>query len=306
MIRSCGAGRGNGMRTYLECVPCFFKQALEASKLAGANVRTQKKILDAVARAFVKFPLRSTPPEMGRRIYQIVNAHIGVRDPYRKIKADSNRKALRLYPQLRARIARSKDRLLTAVELAIAGNIIDYGVKNSLNVDHELTALMKQEERAIRHENKKLFAFGRFRAHLKKARTVLYLGDNAGEIVFDRLLIEEIKRRDGAQRIIYAVRGKPVINDVLMKDAHDVGLDAVTEVIPSGSDAPGTVLSLCSQRFLHIFKKADMVISKGQGNFEALSQSRRPVFFLFIAKCPVIARHVGCRLGDVILSYQAR
>ncbi|MCK5655532.1 MAG: DUF89 family protein, partial [Candidatus Aureabacteria bacterium] len=114
-------------------------------------------------------------------------------------------------------------------------------------------------------------------------------------------LIEEIKRIDRDKRIVYAVKEKPVINDALVEDACVCGIDKLAKVISSGSDAPGTVLSLCSKNFLRIYKKADMVISKGQGNFEALSTTKRQAFFLLMAKCPVIAKDVGCEVGDVIL-----
>jgi uncharacterized protein with ATP-grasp and redox domains len=291
------------MRTYLDCIPCFFKQALEGARIAGANVHQQKRIMNAVARAVVDMPLKASPPEIGRTIYKIVRDIVKVKDPYQLIKTKSNRLAMRMYPRLRKKVAASSDRLLTAVELAIAGNIIDYGVKNSLNVAHELKRIMRDEQKTLRHENRKLFRYRDFRRALKKARTIVYLGDNAGETVFDRILIEEIKRESADKKILYVVKGQPVINDALKKDALDAGLGSVADVISSGIDAPGTVLSLCSPKFRALFRRADMIISKGQGNFEALSEVRRPVFFLFMAKCPVVAAHVGCRIGDIILLY---
>ena len=188
-----------------------------------------------------------------------------------------------------------------ALELAIVGNIIDYGVKNSLDVDKELKRILNEENKIIRKETKATFDYPEFKRALNKARTILYLADNAGETVFDRVLLEEIKRLDKNKKIIYAVKEKPIINDALLADAYACGIDKVAEVISCGSDAPGTILSLCSKQFLKIHKKADMTISKGQGNFEALSRQSRPTFFLFIAKCPVIAKDAGCKIGDIIL-----
>ena len=129
------------------------------------------------------------------------------------------------------------------------------------------------------------------------------MADNAGETVFDRILIEEIKKGDSNKEIIYAVKESPAINDALIEDAYYCGIDRIAKVISSGSDAPGTVLSLCSKKFLKLYRNADMIISKGQGNFEALSNAKRPIFFMFMAKCPVIAREVNCKIGDVILLY---
>ncbi len=291
------------MRTYLDCIPCFFKQALEAGKIAGASQVTQKRILDKLAKDFSKFSLSASPPEIGRTIYGIVKEVTKKKDPFAQIKAKSNRLALKMYKKLKNKVAYSSDRLLMAVELAIAGNIIDYGVKNSLNVDAELAKILAQENRSIKQESKAIFDYKSFKHALKRSSAILYLGDNAGETVFDRVLIEEIKRIDKAKNITYVVKKSPVINDALIKDAIDCGIDKTAKIISSGSDAPGTVLPLCKKSFLNLFNKADMVISKGQGNFEALSGVKRPVFFLFMAKCPVVAQHVGCKIGDIILSY---
>ncbi|MBN1526407.1 MAG: DUF89 family protein [Candidatus Omnitrophica bacterium] len=289
------------MRTYLECIPCFFKQALEAAKLSGADERTRKKILDEIALSIPKFPLASCPPEMARVIYGTVKRMTGKNDPYAKIKEKSNKLALSVYARLKKKVASSHDRLLTAIELAIAGNIIDYGVKNSLNVGEELNRILNKEDKAISKENSSIFNYRSFRRALKGAKSVLYLADNAGEVVFDRVLIEEIKMSDKDKNIIYAVKEEPVINDALREDALIAGIGEKAAIVSSGLDTPGTVLSLCSKEFLRIFRHADMVISKGQGNFEALSDCGRPVFFLFMAKCPVIARDVRCGLGDVVL-----
>ncbi len=294
------------MKTYLECIPCFFKQALGAARLSGASEKTQKKILNEVALRIPEFPLIFGPPEMARIIYGIIKKMTGNGDPYEKIKEKSNKLALSVYPKLKKKVAHSRDSLLTAVELAIAGNIIDYGVKNSLNIREELGRILAEENSAIREESKSIFNYKNFKHTLKNAKIILYLADNAREVVFDRVLIEEIKRTDKIKNIIYAVKEKPVINDALWEDARMAGIEKTARIISSGLDTPGTVLSLCSKRFLKIFKRADMIISKGQGNFEALSDCNRPVFFLFMAKCPVIAQDVRCRLGDVILLHKTK
>ena len=293
------------MKTYLDCIPCFFKQALESARIAGASKRMQKIILDEIARILPEISLNSSPPEISRIINKILRKITKNNDIYFSIKEKSNKLALNIYGRLKEKVRRSPDSILMAVELAIAGNIIDYGVKNSLNVDDELAKILDEENKAIRKENKTIFDCAKFKRVLKKAKTILYLADNAGETVFDRVLIEEIKRIDKTKKIIYAVKEKPAINDALVRDALSCGIDKIARVISSGSDAPGTILCLCSKEFLKIYRSSDMVISKGQGNFEALSGAKRPVFFLFMAKCPVIAKDVGCELGDVILLYHS-
>ncbi len=289
------------MKTYLECIPCFFKQALEASRLAGADEKIQRQVLDAVALSLPEFPLEASPPEMGHIIHGLVRRYTGRDDPYLWIKEQSNRLALSIYDRAVNTLTRSGDRLLDAVELAIAGNIIDFGVNNSLDIGEELEKILSAERNTIGHEDRAFFNIESFRQSLIEAKTVLYLGDNAGETVFDRILMEEIKRMDGTKEITYAVKEKPIINDALEKDATDCGIDSIAEVVSSGSTAPGTIPALCSDEFMKRFDRADMVISKGQGNFEGLSDSGRTVYFLLKAKCPVIAADIGCSVGDIVL-----
>ena len=289
------------MKTYLDCISCFFKQALATARFAGASQRTQKRILNELSKVIPKLSLTSSPPEMGRVIYGLVEKLTDKKDPFKRVKDKSNRLALGIYDKLKKKVRHSHDGLLTALELAIAGNIIDYGAKNSLDVNKEIKKILDEEHKAIKKENNRLFNYTKFKCTLRKAKTILYLADNAGETVFDRVLIEEIKNIYRDKRIIYAVKGKPIINDALIEDAYQCGIDKVAEIVSTGLDVPGTVLSLCSKKFLKIYKDADMIISKGQGNFEALSEHKKPVFFLFMAKCPVVAGHVKCKLGDIIL-----
>jgi uncharacterized protein with ATP-grasp and redox domains len=289
------------MKTYLECISCFFKQALEAGRMAGADDKTQKKILDEVAKAIPDIKLSSTPPEMGKTIHDIVKKITGQEDPYKKLKEKANEQTLKIYSELREKVESAGDKLLMAVELAIAGNIIDYGTKNSLDVEKELNKILDKEERVIEKENASVFDFESFKNTLKNSKNILYIGDNVGETVFDSILLEEIKKMDSKKEVVYAVREKPIINDALKEDAIKAGIDNFAKVMSSGSEVPGTIIPLCSEPFIDIFKKSDMVISKGQGNYETLSDEKRSIFFLFMAKCPVIARDVDCKVGDIIL-----
>ncbi|MBN1898182.1 MAG: DUF89 family protein [Spirochaetes bacterium] len=289
------------MKTYLDCIPCFFRQALEAARLTGAGETTQKKILDELAEMLPRFSLNSTPPEMGIMIHDLIKKITGNRDPYLRVKKKSNHMALALYPDLKKKVLHAKDQFLSAVELAIAGNVIDYGVKNSLDIEAELKKILSEEKKAIHRERKSLFNYPLFKKVVEKAKTILYIGDNAGEIVFDRILIEQMKEGETDRKIIFAVRDRPIINDVLLEDAYFCNIDRSARVISSGSPAPAAVPALCSREFQQIFEQADMIISKGQGNFEALSEEKRSVFFLFMAKCPVVANHIKADIGDFIL-----
>jgi uncharacterized protein with ATP-grasp and redox domains len=289
------------MKTYLECFPCFFKQALEAARMAGADDITQKKILDEVAKTIPNIKLSSTPPEMGKIIHDVVKKLTGQEDPYKALKEKATQQTMKIYPELKKKIDTANNKLLMAVELAIAGNIIDYGTKNSLDVEKELAKILKKEQRIIEDEQESIFDFPSFRDSINKSRSILYIGDNVGETVFDCILLEEIKRSDPKKEIVYAVREKPIINDALKEDAVKAGIDNFAKIISSGSEVPGTIIPLCSKPFIDIFNNSDLVISKGQGNYETLSDEKRPIFFLFMAKCPVIARHVDCEVGKIIL-----
>jgi len=262
-----------------------------SARLAGADEATQKKILDRVAAAVPDFPLSSPPPAMGRIVYKLVREVTGSYDPFKEIKDKYNRMAIDIYPELKERVAQSPDRLLTALRLAIAGNIIDFGVGKSFNLEKEIDEVFTRDFA--------IFDYEKFKQTLNSTGQILYLADNAGEVVFDRILIEELHKD-----VIYAVRDKPAINDALIEDANFCGIDKLAKVVSSGSDAPGTILSLCSEEFLSYYHQAKMIISKGQGNLEGLmDKDNAPIFFLLKIKCQVIANVIGCREGDIVLKY---
>ena len=289
------------MKTYLECIPCFFKQTIEACKMMGLPEEKTKEILNKVALQIPNIEMNATPPAMGRIIHNIVKKHTNNPDPYKEIKMKSNKIALAFYPGLKEMVRNSENRLLKAVEIAIAGNIIDYGAIFNLNIEKELNLILNSEEEKIKNEEAKYFAFSEFVKSLKSTKTLLYIADNAGEIVFDRILIEEIQTYYPDIHLYCAVREKPIINDCIISDAVSVGIDKIATVISSGSDGPGTILELCSREFLDIWDKSDLIISKGQGNFESLSGAMGNIFFMFIVKCRVLSQDIGCNLRDVIL-----
>jgi len=254
-----------------------------------------KELIDEVARLVPEFSLSSTPPEMAYLIRKAVKEKFGDRDLYKEIKEKSNKMALELYPKLKEKVEKSSNRLMTAVEIAIAGNVIDYAAENRLNIEDEIENLFKEDFAGV---GKTVFQYDDFRDDLMKTKEVLYLADNAGEVVFDRVLIEEFCHE---KEVTYVVREKPIINDALKEDAKICGIDKIARIISSGVESPGTILKYCSKEFMEIFNKAEFIISKGQGNYEALSNARNDIYFLFKAKCPVIARHAGAKVGNIVL-----
>ncbi|MBN1697142.1 MAG: DUF89 family protein [Spirochaetales bacterium] len=289
------------MKTYLDCIPCFFRQTIEACRMIGLSDGAVKRILDEVARHIPEIELEDSPPVMGSIIHRIIREETNNPDPYKHIKKKSNDLVLSLYPLLKKKVENSQDRILEAVEIAIAGNIIDYGALFRLDLHAEIDAIINMEDAGIKNEDPRFFAYRDFIASLERAKTILYCADNAGEIVCDRILIEEIHAAFPATRIVCAVRGGPIINDCLVSDAVEAGIDKTARVIANGVDAPGTLLGACSKEFLDAWRVSDMIISKGQGNFESLAGNEGNIFFMFIVKCGVLAADIGCRIRDVIL-----
>jgi uncharacterized protein with ATP-grasp and redox domains len=276
------------MRTYLDCFPCFLQQALRAARQATDDPVTIKQVLDEVGRMLGSIPMQSPPPQTGAWIYQKVSRITGNPDPYRELKQTSIARALALYPELKQRVADSPDPLLTAIRVAIAGNVIDFGVNRVFDLEADVADVLEKDF-AVCDDLE-------FRAALDRAEDVLYLGDNAGETVFDRVLIETI-----GKKVTYVVRGAPIINDATYEDAVQSGLDRVASIVSSGLTAPGTLLEQCSDDFRDRFQQAGFIISKGQGNYEGLSGQNEPVFFLLKAKCPVISRDIGVDQDAILL-----
>jgi len=276
------------MRTYLDCIPCFVDQALRAGRIATDDEKKLKRILDEVGMMLRDIPLESTPPETGMLVYEKVREITGEFDPYKELKIESTEKALALYPSLKRIVEQSNDKLLTAIRLAIAGNVIDFGPNRDFEIEEEIDVVLKKEFA--------IYDYDKFKDCLDKTNEILYLGDNAGEAVFDRILIEELKKP-----VTYVVRDVPVINDVTYEDAIQAGIDEVASIVSSGTSAPGTILKTCNAEFKEAYNNSDFIISKGQGNYEGLSNENRPIFFLLKVKCHVIAHDIGVNVGNIVL-----
>jgi len=276
------------LKTYLDCYPCFLRQALSAARRAGAENPQQQQVIAKVLRALQAVKPGESPAEIAYMIHGIVREEVGVSDPYLEAKKKSTREALAMYDKLKSLVSGSDDPLETAIRISIAGNIIDLAVSDS---DHDLWNTV---ERVLCQP----FAINdveELRHKLDEADSILFLGDNAGETVFDRVLVEKLE-----PPVIYAVKGGLMLNDATMDDAIAAGLDGSATLVSTGSDATGTVLSLCSDEFRKAFDEARLVIAKGQANYETLSDAGPKVFCLLQVKCPVIEEDVGAPVGSII------
>ena len=285
------------MKIALECIPCFVRQAFEAGGLVTSDNELRERILREVLSYLSEKSFDGTAPSIGRDIHGIVKTLTGDNDPYYKAKQDSNTLALQLIPSLKGSIRNSFDPFETALRLAIAGNIIDYGQGDTIGEETIKNALSQCLTQPIERDS-----IENLKQELSRASNILYLADNAGEIVFDRLLIDELQHYP----VRLAVRGKPILNDALREDAAQAGIDTVIEVIDNGADIPGTIIEECSQEFRERFFESDLIIAKGQGNYETLSDTPKKIFFLLKVKCPVIARDIGCNEGDIVVKRKER
>lgn len=280
------------MHIQLECIPCLVKHGFDISAQAPDQAVRELFMREVLAWAS-GLNYDQFPPLAAREMYAMLRRVTGIHDPFARVKDASNRKALAMYPAMKEKAATSVDSLDTALRIALAGNMIDYGrnAADGLDMDKVVERFLGAPF-AIDHRD-------RLRRRIGEARDILYILDNAGEVVFDRVLIEEI----GPEKVIAVVRGTPIINDVTMKDAEQAGLIGVCRVISSGSDASGTPVSICSDEFKDLFERAELVIAKGQGNFESLHEEEREVFHLFVAKCPVIALEMGVAEGSALACF---
>jgi uncharacterized protein with ATP-grasp and redox domains len=285
--------KGIYMKTYFDCIPCFVRQALDSVRMTTEDEEIHEKVLREVLRLGSGMDMNQSPPAMAQKIHRLIRDITGVEDPYLEVKNRFNKIALQMYPELKGLIETSVNPLETAVRLAIAGNIIDFGV-NSTVEQAEVERTINQSLKAPLDS----LALEKFKTAASQAKEILYLGDNAGEIVFDRLLIEQLP----LEKITFVVKGGPVLNDATIEDAEIIGLTDFINVIDNGSDAPGTILDSCSEMFRCQFDESDLVIAKGQGNYESLSGVDKKIFFMVRPKCKVLARHLDCEIGSLVLS----
>jgi len=278
------------MKTYLDCFPCFLRQVVIALSQVSVDEALKVEILKETLEDIRVTDTSKTPAHATTFIHRNIRGLLGC-DPFKEIKQRYNRIALGLYPRLKSLVDDSPDPLWTASRLAIAGNVIDFGIYKEVDIEAEINRSLKGE---IVWDD-----YADFKVSLDSTEEVLYLVDNAGEIVFDRILIETI--RDRGKRVTAVVKGGPVINDSTVEDALEVGLQEICEIKDNGSDAIGTILEWCSEEFRGLFYRTPLIISKGQGNFETLMNVDKEVFFLFQAKCDVVSGFLGVANGSMLL-----
>ena len=284
------------MKAAFDCIPCIIKQAVEAARVGFVEETRQRQIINRVLAFLQEADYDVTPPELGREIHRILEAEFRLGDIYRDQKQRLNRFALERYTDLKKTVYLSDDPVYLAAKLAISGNLLN------INGSRQADQIWRLIENAHRLEFR-INDFPQFIEDFINAEKILYLADNAGEIVFDRLFIEVLQRfyPERNHTFTVVVRGAPIINDATLEDARLVDMEKIARVIDNGDNAPATLLSQVSNEMRAYYDQADLIISKGQGNYESLNDEHKLIYFMFRIKCPVISRVLEAPEGSLIM-----
>jgi uncharacterized protein with ATP-grasp and redox domains len=284
------------MKHSIDCLPCLLRQAVRTAKTHIPDEETQLALLKEIMKEMLVSDNDASAPFIAHRIQEIMVNTLDNPDPYQEDKEYYNREMLNIESELIKLRDSCENPFAAALKMAGAGNIIDFGPGYDLSREKVLEIV--ETTMKIDLPGEVLLAL---RNDLRNAATLLYLGDNAGEIVFDKIFIDVIKNSFPELKIYFAARGKPVLNDITEADAYRVEMDKLAEIINNGTSIPGTDLEHCSAVFSNIYNKADVVISKGQGNFETLYGSgRQSLYYLFLCKCNLFMERLGAQQNDLI------
>lgn len=277
------------MELFLDCLPCVHRQALEAAYESTSDPELQKKIMDDVIKVIADYRKYDYAPELCRAVHHVIKRNTGNEDPYRAIKDFDIREAKKIEADIRNFIDNEKDSLKGALKASATGNIMDSALFKNLDIKKCLNDEL--------HKDFKRSDLNHFKSELKKQCRILIIGDNSGEGVFDKILIETLSKE---HQVTFAYRSEPIINDITKREVDLIGIGDYADTVSTGCSAPGALAKEFSTEFREIFYNSDVVISKGQGNYEALSEIDRSVYFLLKAKCPKIANSLNVEVGDYV------
>lgn len=283
------------MKARSECLLCLLKQAHATAKIAGKSDEEAKAVVLNVAGILPRLDSEQTPPALAVDVYESIAKTLGDRDPYKAIKARSIELAKALVSELDTieSTLSPQERLQKAIRIAVLGNVIDYGASRQFSLKEEAQGIFKTSWACDDSE--------RFFEALKRARNILYIGDNAGENIFDKVLLREMRAINPSARRRYFTRGRAIINDLTFEEAQACEMEGLCELVDSGVPSPGFVYALANAHAREIYDEADLILSKGMGNFEVLeSHPDERLFMLFKVKCEVVARHAGYPLGSFV------
>ncbi|MBN1350826.1 DUF89 family protein [candidate division KSB1 bacterium] len=273
----------------LECIPCAINSLIKLFKNGFIEPDKQEAAMRVLLKFLSEIDFRKSPPEVAGDMHRLIRKIIDDNDPYFQVKQEFNTLMLKFYPELKRQLEMAPDDYQLALRLAIAGNVIDFGPNHNFNIEETLKTA-HGVKLAVDHS-------AELKAAVRNAERMLYIGDNAGEIVMDRILLETLNHPN----VYFAVRGAPTLNDATLDDAKQTGIDKIATMLSTGDDSPGVVLDRVSEEFRRVFDTVDLIIAKGQGNYEGLCHYHKNIYFLLMAKCDHVAQHIGVRKGDFLL-----
>ncbi len=277
------------MKIKIDCIPCLIGHAIHVAKMVTDDDAVRHNIIQKTLSSAGEMDLTLTPPEQARLIHQMIKTISGVSDPYRQVKEQSTEFAIKLMPAVRKKIENSANKFESIVRLVIAGNIIDYGIRD-FNLENATKQILDVFDMHIDFQ-----AIELLEKKMDEAKKIFYIADNCGEAVFDRLLIERY-----SDKITLGVRGDAILNDITPHEIKSSNLDLVPYV-HTGDATPGVSMLHSSKEFIDEMRSSDLVICKGQGNYETLNDYDRPIFFLLRVKCQIVADLIGgnVKLGSL-------
>jgi len=289
------------MKFPIDCYPCLSRLVLKTRDVAGLTDTETSQVMEFVLREILANKENLNPPILTGNMYEYIRNEFpqfktAEFDPYKIIKKETTQEVLQFYPLLKEKVKGSDTPFDEALKVAAAGNIIDFGA-----ADH-LTFELAREMDEIDNLDFAVYHFEYLKQKLNHAEHLLYILDNAGETVFDRVLIEYLAEAYPKLNIVIAAREKAILNDATLSDAAMAGLDTCGTLISSGTYYPGTVIGETDERFHKLFHEADVIISKGQGNYETMCDiEKNSIFFILRVKCLSVAKHIGTDIGKLVM-----
>ena len=276
-----------------ECIGCIAAQSRRVCEAIHADETLTRSITHYVETALQTADFTLSPPVLAAPLYEQMAVLARTDDLYREQKQHATEQAKTYVPFLRETIEKSADPLIAILKTAVVGNVIDLAAEVSFDLHEAISSVFTMP---FNHDDTQ-----KLRQSLETARTLLYIGDNAGEHIFDALAIESLQKLYPDLSITYMVRGNPIINDVTLSEAYEAGIDKVARIMDSGVPIPGFVYELSSNEAKHTFDHADLIVAKGMGNYECMTPQRRnTICFLLKVKCSVVARSLGREIGDIV------
>jgi len=282
------------MKLNFNCLPCLVNQVVRVANMTQAD--NKELLFKKVFTRLGELDFTESNSEIVGITFDILREHLGNDDPYMQTRAYYNKLFLDMMDSFAHRIECASNPFEQSVKFAIIGNIIDFNPIHNKSLDDIMKFFESSEDSALTINH-----ISKMNLDIANSKTLLYLGDNCGEICLDKLLIRQIKACNPDIDIFFGVRGKPVVNDAIETDAYFVGMDEYAKIINNGDDSLGTVIHRISPEFKKVYNEADIIISKGQANYESLSEEyHKNIYFLLVAKCDIIAKDIGVPLQSLI------